>query len=102
MKSCFSGSLKLRFSITRKTFDFIVVQHYCSLNFVLEISLISQRLTSSNFHACRGLLNEVSQVFPFFPVFFFWFSGFSGKFGKGNPDIWVPLESLSQAQSFGA
>ena len=35
-------------------------------------------------------------IFPFFP-----FSGFSGQSGNGNPDFWVPLESLGQARSAG-
>ena len=32
---------------------------------------------------------------------FFPFSVFSGRSGNGNPDFWVPLESLGQAQSAG-
>ena len=33
-------------------------------------------------------------IFPVFP-----FSVFSGRSGNGNPDFWVPMESLGQAQS---
>ena len=35
-------------------------------------------------------------IFPVFP-----YSVFSGWSGNGNPDFWVPLESLGQAQSAG-
>ena len=35
-------------------------------------------------------------IFPVFP-----FSVFSDRSGNGNPDFWVPLESLGQAQSAG-